>query len=166
MSQQTPAETLCIVGGGTVIDAIRQLDSIHPADPDMVHWMCVDSLQTTFQLVASWFDWSTIVRPGELQTAMTGGFSTVSPTLLAVSSFYYPAASFLTRITLPHDWRTTTDSIAALLAIETEADELVLLKSCEVDHEFTPQQLAEQGIVDDAFPEIAEGISVIRIERL
>ncbi|MEE2936794.1 MAG: hypothetical protein VYA84_12460 [Planctomycetota bacterium] len=65
MSQQTPAETLCIVGGGKVIDAIRQLDGVHPGDPAMIHWLCVDSLQTTFHFVASWFDWSIIVRPSE-----------------------------------------------------------------------------------------------------
>ncbi|MEE2936795.1 MAG: hypothetical protein VYA84_12465 [Planctomycetota bacterium] len=97
---------------------------------------------------------------------MASGFSADAPTLLNVSSFYFPAADSLKHMTLPHDWRTTTDAIAALLAIQTEADELVLLKSCEVECGFTPQQLAEQGIVDDAFPEIAEGISVIRIEKL
>ena len=166
MSQQTPAETLCIVGGGKVIDAIRQLDGVHPGDPAMIHWLCVDSLQTTFHFVASWFDWSIIVRPSEFREAMASGFSADAPTLLNVSSFYFPAADSLKHMTLPHDWRTTTDAIAALLAIQTEADELVLLKSCEVECGFTPQQLAEQGIVDDAFPEIAEGISVIRIEKL
>ena len=166
ISQQPPAETLCIVGGGAVIDAIRQLDEIHSCDPAKIHWMCVDLLQTTFQLVASWFDWPTVARPDEFQETLIRGFSTVSPTLIAVSSFYFPAADSLTPSILPHDWRTTTDSIAASLARQAHADELVLLKSCEVNDGSTPQQLADRGIVDEAFPEITQGISEIRIERL
>ena len=75
IAQQPPAETLCIVGGGAVIDAVRRLDEIHPGDPVTIHWMCVDLLQTTFQTVASWFDWPTVVRRFEMREAIQRGFS-------------------------------------------------------------------------------------------
>ena len=86
----------------------------------------------------------------------------VNPLLVSVRSFYHRQS----RHALPLDWSTTTDSISAALAIETDADELVILKSCEVDAAADATTLAEQGIVDPAFPRAASRVKSIRIEKL
>jgi len=161
LASQPPAENICIVGGGELIDAMRRLDEFHPGQPESIHWMCVDLLRTTFRLVATWFHWPTIEDSGQLRAQIATGFRDDVPTLIEVSTFYHRQRP---TDRLPHDWRTTTDAIAAYLAAEIDADELVLLKSCAVDPQLSFEELAARGIVDEAFPEIAESISRVRIE--
>ena len=167
VEQQEDGETLVVVGGGALVDVIRELDAIRPADPVDVHWLCVDLLGVTFRLMSNWFEWQTVHTPAQLRMRMATGFSRDEPTLVAVGAFYsrdqdgnqeYPM--------LPRNWQTTTDAIAALLAWRTGADELVILKSCSIDPELSLDQLAAQGIVDQAFPRIAKRVPSIRIERL
>lgn len=179
--RQGDDETLVIVGGGDLINAIRSLDGIRPGIPSETHWLCVDLLDVTFQLVSKWFDWPTVKSVEQMRRCMTEGFAKDRPTLIAVRSFYcrepisilpgqhvspQNGAGQREHPSLPANWQTTTDSIAALLAYVTNADELVILKSCEIDPDLTWEQLADHGIVDEAFPEIAPKIPSVRIEQL
>ncbi len=163
LSSQSPAQTLVIVGGGELVDAIRNLDQVRSRDSAVVHWCCVDLLQTTFQFLRDWFDdWHLIETAEGFQDHLDAGFPVDRPTLINVRSFYRPDCDH----GLPHDWRTTTDAIAAALAIQTFSDELVLLKSCEPDDSLSLQQLAATGIVDAALLPIAGQVNRIRVQRL
>lgn len=163
IASQSAAETLVIVGGGELIDAIRRLDQIHHHDPAEIHWLCVDLLESTFQLFASWFPWKRVKTRELLLRSIQHGFSIESPTLVSVGTFYNREYA---PIDVPLNWHTTTDTLAALLALETNADEVVLLKSCVVDPKTSTGQLAEQGIIDEALPAIAPRIGNLRVESL
>lgn len=161
-------QTMIIVGGGKLIDAVRELDQQHTMAPQQTHWMCVDLLTATACFAADVFGWPLIKTEQEwkeiLQLKKTFPSSQL-PTVITPSVFYNKSSSVPdTRI--PHDWRTTTDSIAALLALQVDADELVLLKSCPIDPQMSLVQLAEAGIVDEALPEVARELRSIRIEQL
>lgn len=166
LSQQSQAESLVIVGGGEMIDAMRNLDQVRDVDPTEMHWICVDLLETTFRLFSQWFDWPCVATTAELQVAIDTGFSVESPTLVSVSSFYHRQLGCTHGVDIPCDWRTTTDTIAALLAVRSDADELVLLKSCDVAPNESPKQLADDGVVDEAFPIVAPLVKSIRVEKL
>ena len=114
---QLVGETLVVVGGGSLVNAIRELDTIRPGDPVEVHWLCVDLLGVTFRLMSSWFDWPTVRTPEQLQTQTAAGFATDRPTLVAVEAFYSrELTNQCNSPVLPESWQTTTDAIAALLA--------------------------------------------------
>ena len=156
-------ETLVVVGGGQLVDAIRRSDKTQPREPEVVHWQCVDLLESTHKIVRSMFpDWKVIDSPDEFENGMKMGFDGRVPTLVSVSSFYRRDTS----CSLPTDWRTTSDSIAAYLSQITKSDELVLLKSCEVDPESTLKGLSEAGIVDQALPAFESVLRKIRAVRL
>lgn len=156
-------ETLLIVGGGELIDAVRRLDRVRRGDPAEVHWRCVSLLQATFETVCEWFpDWASIVTAAQFRQQLRDGFARDRPTLVSVSAFYRRDSA----AGLPEDWRTTTDAIAAYLAHQVDADELVLLKSCEVDSSADIADLAAPGIVDSAFPAAAEGLSKVTVRKL
>ena len=158
-----PVENLVLVGGGALVDAIRSLDLIHPGDPHTIHWMCVDLMETNMRLVQAWFPhWKVLLSPQELRTCGSRGFETDSPSLVSVASFYRRD----TLSVLPNDWSTTSDSIAAKLAIEIDADELILLKSCKIDPKLTVEELAAAGIVDEALPMMAASIRHLRVHEL
>jgi aspartokinase-like uncharacterized kinase len=162
MEQQSVAENLVIVGGGELIDEVRRSDQIRPGDPAEVHWRCIDLLETTRNTVASQMDWNSVLTTDELSVRIEQGFSNDQPTLVAVKSFFDRDS----QINVPLDWRTTSDTIAAILAIKVEAEELVLLKSCALDPSNDILSLAKRGIVDEAFPTIAGEILSVRVERL
>jgi len=159
----TPTETLVVVGGGKLIDAIRAIDRVRPGNPTAIHWMCVDLLTTTTRLVHDWFPhWQLVSTPADFQKSLKQGFGTSVPALVDVSSFYSPDADG----GLPTDWDTTSDAIAALLATLVKADELVLLKSCDVDPQASIDELAIAGVVDQAIRRLAAEVTQIRVHRL
>ena len=164
-------ETMIIIGGGKLIDAVRELDQQHPMPPQQTHWMCVDLLTATASFAAVLFGWPLITTEQEWNVAMQKGktFPNLSPPALPTvitPNVFYNKNKGITEIGAPNDWRTTSDTIAALLSRRVEADELVLLKSCPVASKMSPMQLAEAGIVDEAFPEVAKELKSIRIEQL
>lgn len=166
LAQQSPAETLVVVGGGELIDAVRRLDQVRPLDPVSLHWRCVALLDTTLEMAEQWFRWPSVWCSDEFKDAIANGFSTDLPTLISAKSFYRPDSEYRESDRLPHDWRTTTDSIAALLGILTRADEVALLKSCDVDGSEQLRELVDRGIVDGALPQLnLKGIQ-LRVARL
>jgi aspartokinase-like uncharacterized kinase len=58
------------------------------------------------------------------------------------------------------DWRVTSDSLAAWLAITLGCRSVVLVKSCGIPEDATADDLSKAGIVDDAFPAIVAKGSV------
>ena len=57
---------------------------------------------------------------------------------------------------IPSNWDVTSDSLAAWLSNELQADELILVKSAFIKAGYTLSVLAEQGIVDKAFCDFAK----------
>ncbi|WP_144057667.1 hypothetical protein [Novipirellula maiorica] len=140
--------TLLIVGGGDLVDALRKWDQHRPLDPAKTHWQCIELLQYTFEVISDWFPaWHRIDTVASLRQSMKHGFSTTAPHLIAVRCFYDRGNDG----DLPHDWRTTSDSLAAKLCSDIDADELVLLKSCEVDPSWDRRSLISRGVIDEAF---------------
>ena len=145
IDQQTPAQTLVIVGGGEMIEAVRRLDRIHGLDATATHWICVDVLVASEALFATWVpDWKRIQTRD--QFALLDQSDSI-PILVSIPAFYHRECSAI----LPTDWRTTTDAIAGYLGVRTDADEVVLLKSCPVPRCNAIDDLAAAGIVDTRY---------------
>lgn len=172
LARQPPAETFVIVGGGDVVNAVRRLDACCPLPADQVHWLCIELLRVTFDFARLALPpWHAIATSDQLQRLLSSESAGPARTfLVAVEAFYArePAGcsrrSSLAR-SLPEDWRTTSDALAAMLAIEVAADELVLLKSCAIPAG-TATELAALGIVDEVFPTLIDALPNWRIERL
>lgn len=177
--QQPAGETFAIVGGGQLIEAVRRLDGVYPNDPTEVHWRCIELLRITFdwlgQQLSDWQLHSTaeqirhyIVldqdqdRDSSHRRTAPPSFSVpqiVTNHLVAVDSFYYPGS----RAPLPEDWSTTSDAIAGWLSILIDADELVLLKSCNVDVTGSLAELADRGVIDGALPAMQANLPKVRV---
>ncbi len=145
-----------IVGGGALIDALRELDRVHHLDAEAVHWQCVRALRQTLEVVAAWLPEAVLID-SPAAFAQHCGSSQPGWFLIAADAFYHPSSGD----DLPCDWTTTSDSIAALLASKLAAERLVLLKSCELPPAIGLRSAAEQGIVDPVLPGlVSEAIQV------
>lgn len=177
---------LVIVGGGPIVDAVRTIDRVNRDDPQRVHWRCIDLLQCTFEMVAGWLpEWIAIDLPGrdgdtdgDGDGPEDGGAAGASPPasarvasglgerltrgathLVSVRSFYARGD----RTPLPESWDTTSDSLAAWLAVLVGAERLVLWKSCPVSPAATLPELATAGIVDPVFTRVASSIPAVEV---
>ena len=139
-------QILLMVGGGKVIDAIREIDARASLPVDQVHWRCVQLLDATFDIVR-WTmpDLKTLDQPSNWEPFVDEP-KLRGVWLIRVAAYYVPDVSRdanraepetpkneprRIRSRLPHDWRTTTDAIAVAMAADAAADRVTLLKSCD-----------------------------------
>ncbi|QDS89746.1 Amino acid kinase family protein [Rosistilla ulvae] len=164
LTAQTQRKTAIIVGGGELIDVMRAMDRRFELDLAAMHWRCIRLLRHTFEIVAELMP--ELVPIGDATTLNRWSHDSRdrSAALVAVDAFYGPNSRG--PISLPTNWATTTDSIAALLAQQLEATDLVLLKSCSVAKEIDWPEAARREIVDAAFPQFIEGIPEVRMVNL
>jgi aspartokinase-like uncharacterized kinase len=148
---------LLLFGGGECVEAMRELDGIWKLEPETMHWRCVRLLDATFEIARElWPEWLTLDSP--LKAAETTWAERIQQlsdntdvtAIVQISSIYTRQVN-----TLPHNWATTTDSIAAHFAQTVQAKELILLKSASPPNEPSLKQLADSGYVDAAFPDVA-----------
>jgi aspartokinase-like uncharacterized kinase len=139
-----------VVGGGSVVDGLRQIDAAAPQPAKLMHDLALDCMHTLAQLVAK-----STGLPLSANPALTGAACVLdAPTWVLTQ----PAAA-----ALPASWDVTSDSIAALLARENNAA-LLLAKSaappatgCGVSLE----SLTTSGWIDRYFPTAATGLKEI-----
>jgi 5-(aminomethyl)-3-furanmethanol phosphate kinase len=163
-----PVDDYClIVGGGGVIDAMRELDSVHRLSGESMHWRCIRLLDATYEIAAE-------LLPDAIkcdcledlkQKLAVGSPSEKRLFLTRVAGFYTPADLSPCSKSLPIGWETTTDTLAAFLGILIHAEQVVLLKSCRIAEGLTLFDAAEQGVVDSAICSLERDIE-IEIQQL
>ncbi len=152
-----------IVGGGRFADVLRDLDRVHHLGEDRSHSLALHVLDATAQVAAA-------LLPG---AAVVATIDRLDPTWAAGRIPIFAPRLFLQRDDrespdpLPHAWTTTTDSIAARLAVRLGAAELVLLKSTSLPPKVSDWSTAAAvGLVDPEFPRTAEKVPEVRLINL
>ncbi len=67
---------------------------------------------------------------------------------------WLPSEMVLADTEIAPSWDVTSDSIAAWLAHKLNAEKLILVKSLKPDAHSTAQDLVQQDLVDNAFPDL------------
>lgn len=139
--------SLLVVGGGPLVDGLRAIDAAAPRPIPLMHGLAIDAMRLTARLVAD-----AVGLP--IVTAPRGGHGVLDvPAWLAADGRRGAA--------LPEGWGVTSDSIAALVAVD-HARGLVLAKT--VPPPPCPDGLAPlsaAGWVDEHFPIVAEPLTTI-----
>ena len=115
-----------IVGGGKLVDTVREIDRCIPLGNETAHWICIELLDVTSRLLAA--------RLPEME--LVDDFAILESRLRSPGITLFRPSQFMKQIEphragkrLARDWSVTSDSIAGRLAVVLAADELVLLKS-------------------------------------
>lgn len=144
---------LLVAGGGAAADVVREWDRTFQLGPEVAHWLAIDSLDLSANLLLRLVPELQLVRNRkQLVMAHQSGH----PALLCAACFVKWLETQPAR--LPHRWEVTSDSIAAAAAVAWEAAELVLLKSCDNPDMRDFRSWGELGLVDDYFATAANGI--------
>jgi probable H4MPT-linked C1 transfer pathway protein len=113
------ARVLIVPGGGPFANAVRDVDERVGLSDDAAHWMAVLGIDQYAQLLASRLDHAVLVDGAE---AIGRALNSARLPVLAPSRWLRSADP------LPHSWEVTSDSIAAWVAGEVGAPQLVLIK--------------------------------------
>ncbi len=160
------ATDLLLAGGGVIVDGVRELARVYPYDDIVLHWLCIDLMGATHQLLTlqmpEWKPIQSVADWTALLVTLRAEDGSAQKALVRADAFYNRENEAEQPIRLPRDWSCTSDSLAALMAVHCKADELVLFKSCDCPTPSTMQDWAEQGMVDPFFPQIALNIPKVR----
>lgn len=154
LAAQPPTRNVVVVGGGTLVDAIRDIDRRQQLGDSTAHWLAIEVMSVTARMAAALLELPIVERVAALDDA------TVSTTILDVRHFLREEEPQLPGTRLPHGWQVTSDSIAARAAVAIGAVELVLLKSKSPAGDASLASLAQAGYVDPWFTQAAVGIPV------
>lgn len=144
---------LLIVGGGAMVDGIRQLGERFDLSEKVCHDLAMKALDLTAESVAEIFGNAAVVdHPGEAEIQWRIG----RLPMLRLRTWFERSESL--GETLPQTWDTTSDSLAALVARTWPADELWLLKSTDLPDCISIQAASDAGLVDQSFPIAAQGV--------
>ncbi|MDD2864505.1 MAG: uridylate kinase [Methylococcales bacterium] len=130
--------TVVVCGGGVFADTVRNAQKKWHFDDVAAHEMAILAMQQTAILCQN-------LQPEFALISKTSEFKNHS---LAIWS---PDLAELNEAEIKPSWDVTSDSLAAWLAKKLDANELVIVKSCEVDSALSVAELTEQFIVDGEF---------------
>lgn len=160
--------SLVIVGGGGVVEAVRQIDRVSKLPEAFGHWTCIDLLQQTARMAHQILDnvelWESLDVLGE-RLAKPDPSSTGPVTAIVQLGLCIGRGQ--PNLGLPECWEVTSDALAAAFARIHAAEELVLMKSCDAPGDDSQwDQLAAAGFVDPYFAGLAKTIRRVRFVNL
>jgi len=139
-------QNIIVVGGGKIADAIRGMGKL--INTFESHEFACKAMSLNANILDCY------LKNAKLCTDIEEVELTDHPTLIFDSADW-----ILGRTEVPKSWDFTSDSIAAKLAAELDADELVLLKS-------RIGTLDEPGFVDACFAEESKSVKSVRVGTL
>jgi aspartokinase-like uncharacterized kinase len=137
---------LLVPGGGTLADAVRELDKIHVLGDEKAHWLALRALTLSARFLVKLLPGTSILgdpwvcshvwERGQIPVLDAHEFALIDEGRAG---------------SLPHSWSVTSDSIAARVASLTEARQLVLLKSVTIAEGTDWREAGRRGWVDEYF---------------
>jgi aspartokinase-like uncharacterized kinase len=142
------AQRVLIVGGGALVDGVREFYHGNWMDERTAHWICVDLMSITARLIASQLPEAvTSCRLSDLRHRSRKDRLII----FDIANFLRHEEPLLPGTRLEECWDVTSDSIAARLAIVLGADKLVLLKPDVPPSRPDVQELVYRGYLDRFF---------------
>lgn len=149
INECTGSRPLLIVGGGDIVDVVREWDRLHALGDEAAHRLALAAMSVTAQFLRQLLGNAVVVDD------LDGAASAWKREWIPIVH----AEAWLARIEgkpgtpLPNTWSVTADSIAALIADDIGAQRLVLAKSTAKPRSVADASRADQ--VDAAFANFA-----------
>jgi len=158
--------TLIIVGGGGIVEAVRDIHQANPLADEFAHWLCIDLMKHTARLahqilgnVDLYESMDDLQQP--FSKSKKGG-STPIIAVVKVGIYFKPDDP---KMGLPAAWEVTSDAMAAAFSKMVAADTLIMMKSVDVPDGCGLEDLAAIGLVDPYFADLV-GETEVRFVNL
>ena len=144
------AQRILVVGGGPVTDFIEGFEQTHQLGEKVGHTLALHGLLLNSRLICQL---TSEVRLVSTLDECRQVWRRQQVALLNCVEFLETQQRM--GLVIPIDWQFTTDSIAAVVARECAADELVLLKSVDLPTRRSIDDASQAGLLDRHFPQQA-----------
>lgn len=160
--------TLIIVGGGAVVDAVRQIHQGNPLSEKFAHWVCIDLLQHTARIAHRILGNVDLYETmDDLQQPFSGSKVNSTTPIVAIVQVGICFAREYPNMGLPESWDVTSEALAAAFSDMYAAEELVVMKSSDAPGDETDLDLLDSmGFVDPYFADLAAEIEQVRFVNL
>lgn len=159
----TPHAAL-VAGGGELVEVVRRWHQHGLVDETEAHHLAMQALDVTALRLTQLLPRSRLCSsPAETVRVWRDGLhAVVQPhRWFEQSPGWFAGPPRLPGGLLPESWSVTSDTLAACVAIDLRAAELLLAKSIPPPPSFLWSELAEQGVVDHCFASVAPFIPEI-----
>jgi len=161
LSKHPNERQVLVIGGGDRADAIRQADSKQKLGDEASHWLAVRAMGlNTRQLVANFGRCRLVSASADCDAVWSAG------EIAVVDPSAWLEREHAQGLTVPHRWSFTSDSIAAHVATQLQAQLLTLLKSTLPDGQCDVSEAARLGLVDEDFAETSASVPAIELVNL
>jgi aspartokinase-like uncharacterized kinase len=159
LATEPPATNLLLIGGGELVDVLRREHERFPYTERQMHFAALAAMEINAQLAHARLPHALLANPNTCPQTLPDPPSIV---LVKVTEWWYSSTKD-GELVMEESWRITSDSLAAWLAVQQGATELVLLKSADPplchDVDERASVWAAHGYVDAAFSEWLCGAS-------
>lgn len=148
LSELDTSNVVLVPGGGPAADVVHDLDRRHGLGEEAAHWLALHALILNAHFLARLLTAKKPVVTGE-EAALPALWR--QGKLPILDAYAFSQADDHQPERLPHRWEVTSDSVAARLAMVTQARRLILLKSVAIPPHLDWQEAGTQGFVDRHF---------------
>jgi aspartokinase-like uncharacterized kinase len=144
IEQNYHGDSVVIVpGGGVFAEQVRKAQREWRFDDAVAHRMAILAMQQMALMINAFKPQIPIVNIIKAKS--------LSENKLPSNSIWSPEIEELDQAGIPNSWGITSDSLSAWLAGQLGADELIVVKSVNINEEHTVQELVKLQIVDAEF---------------
>jgi len=137
-----PGQAVIVPGGGVFAELVRKMQRQWQFNGRNAHHMAVLGMQQM----------ALLLQGINTKMALASSINKIRQCMdVQQPVIWFPDMQCLNLAGIPATWDITSDSLAAWLASNLMASELVLVKSAPIPSSYTLLQLTEQGVVDRAF---------------
>ncbi len=149
-----PGVTVLIAGGGRFADAVRRADATCSMGDTAAHRLALEAMRSSARFLTAMLPETELLHSLDdfREQVASGGVVVLDPWEILTP----PECG------LPHSWDVTSDSIAAYVASQLNAQELVLFKSTPLPANTSRAQAADAGLVDRYFVHAAATLPNVR----
>jgi aspartokinase-like uncharacterized kinase len=144
------SDVLLVPGGGPAAGVVRALDGRHQLGDEKAHWLALRALTFNAHFLVELLPGAGIVQAA----AQFHPRPTKVPAILDALAFLRSDEDAHPAHRLPHSWDTTSDAVAARVAVWAGAGRLILLKSTTIPPDIHWAEAARLGHVDPVFPDV------------
>lgn len=150
LGDECAGRCVVVAGGGPFADAVRESQSRWGYADDIAHRMALRAMDQ-YALMMCHLNPHFVVADGIARMAeiCASGHTPV----------WMPARELDLELDLPRDWRVTSDSLAAWLALRLGLPDVLLIKSCAIP-DAPLEALSDAGIVDAWLPTLARATGI------
>jgi aspartokinase-like uncharacterized kinase len=160
------AHFVAIVGGGKLVDALRDFDRLHDLGDELAHWLAIDLMEINTRVVRRVWPEAVLVSEWE---SLNGRLKSPGRTLFAATEFLKGVEPDKPGIRLPASWAVASDSIAGRLAVVLGAERLILLKRWlpkGVGNRVSPPTEGEIPFVDGFFEALRPELPLLELVKI